>query len=612
MQITPEMVARCHTIAEPRWSPDGDYIAYVDSFDGRADLYVVPAAGGVPVLLTAEPGVMPAQSYGGGAYAWSPDGEALIYVSKDGQLHDLPRAGGPTKALTRGPGRFSAPVVSPDGRYVACMATTERTQDIVVVDRRGEEWPRRVSRGADFTFDPAWSASGALAWHEWDLPDMPWDAGRIHVAAPDGDLLLVEAEAGISTGQPRFSPDGRTLAYLCDRGGWLNLWLYDVEHSSKRPLREEEAEHGRPAWGPGQMAFAWSPDGREIACVRSEAGFFRLQVIDVASGEARLVGPEAGAVGTVSWSPRGRRLALLYGRGGLPTRLATLDLDTGILTDLLSCAPAGFEAAALPAAEAVSWETPDGATAHGLLYRPPAADDGAASAPPPLLVQVHGGPTSQADAGFNPRTAYWLDRGWAVLLVNYRGSTGYGRAYAQALREQWGLHDVTDTVAGAQAMAERGWVDGRRMAVQGGSAGGYTVLLCLARHADVFAAGVDLFGVADLFLLAEETHRFESRYLDTLIGPLPATYTRYVERSPVTVADQIRAPLLVLQGDADEVVPPNQSQAIVDAVRAKGCTAELHLYPGEGHGWKKVAHIADELTRVEKFLRRHVLRLAGD
>jgi dipeptidyl aminopeptidase/acylaminoacyl peptidase len=208
--------------------------------------------------------------------------------------------------------------------------------------------------------------------------------------------------------------------------------------------------------------------------------------------------------------------------------------------------------------------------------------------------------------------AYWVDRGWAVLLVNYRGSTGYGRAYAQALREQWGLHDVTDTVSGARAMADRGWVDGRRMVVQGGSAGGYTVLLCLARHADVFAAGVDLFGVADLFKLAEETHRFESRYLDSLIGPLPATYTRYVERSPVTVADQIRAPLLVLQGNADEVVPPNQSQAIVDAVRAKGCAAELHLYPGEGHGWKKVENIADELTRVEKFLRRHVLRLAGE
>jgi dipeptidyl aminopeptidase/acylaminoacyl peptidase len=159
-------------------------------------------------------------------------------------------------------------------------------------------------------------------------------------------------------------------------------------------------------------------------------------------------------------------------------------------------------------------------------------------------------------------------------------------------------------------MAERGWVDGRRMAVQGGSAGGYTVLLCLARHSDLFAAGVDLYGVADLFKLAEETHRFEAHYLDSLIGPLPETYARYVERSPVTVAGQIRAPLLVLQGAEDEVVPPNQSQAIVDAVRANGCSAELHLYPGEGHGWKKVANVADELIRVEKFLRRHVLRLA--
>ncbi|MDP8924238.1 MAG: prolyl oligopeptidase family serine peptidase, partial [Chloroflexota bacterium] len=273
-------------------------------------------------------------------------------------------------------------------------------------------------------------------------------------------------------------------------------------------------------------------------------------------------------------------------------------------TDLAHGAPAGFEAAETPLPEAVSWPTPDGATAHGLFARPPSAER------PPLLVRVHGGPTGHVEAGFDARTAYYLDRGWAVLQVNYRGSTGYGRAYHQALRESWGVHDVADTVSGARWLAERGLVDGARMAVMGGSAGGYTVLLCLALHPDVFAAGVDLYGVADLFALSEETHRFEAHYTDTIVGPLPETYDRYVERSPVTLADRIRAPLLILQGDKDDVVPPNQSEAIHKKLAARGVPVELKVYEGEGHGWRKLATVLDELDRTDRFLRRHVLHVA--
>ena len=353
------MVARCHTIAEPRWSPDGAWIAYAESFDGRADLYVIPAAGGVPVLLTAEPGVTPAASYGGGAYAWAPDGAALVYVAKDGQLHEVAREGGPTRQLTRGPGRFSAPAVSPDGRWVACIATSERT-------RTSRSWTGRARSGrAGYRAAPTSPSTrrgprpGRWRGTSGTRRPCPWDAGRIHLAEPNGDLLLVDSGDKLSVGQPRFSPDGRTLAYLCDRTGWLTLWLYDIESATKRPLhRGRPAEHGRPAWGPGQMAFAWSPDGREIAAIRSEAGFVRLQLLDVTAGSSRLVGPEAGAVSSVTWSPQGRRLALLYSRADTPPRLATLDLETDTLTDLLSGAPAGFEAAALPTPEAVTWDTP--------------------------------------------------------------------------------------------------------------------------------------------------------------------------------------------------------------------------------------------------------------
>jgi dipeptidyl aminopeptidase/acylaminoacyl peptidase len=303
----------------------------------------------------------------------------------------------------------------------------------------------------------------------------------------------------------------------------------------------------------------------------------------------------------VSWSPSGDRLAVIWGDASQPTRLATLAVESGEVHAVSLGFPAGFETATTPRPEAISWPTPDGARAHGLLYRPAGVER------PPLLVLVHGGPNGHVEAGFNARTSFWLDRGWAVLQVNYRGSSGYGRAYLQALREQWGVHDVTDTVSGARYVAEQGLADGARMAVMGGSAGGFTVLLCLALHPDVFAAGVDLFGVADLFRLAEETHRFEAHYMDTMVGPLPDQYHRYVDRSPLTVADRIQKPLLILQGDKDDVVPLNQSEAIRDKLQARGVTVEMKVYEGEGHGWQRLSTVTDELERASNFLRRHVL-----
>ena len=269
-----------------------------------------------------------------------------------------------------------------------------------------------------------------------------------------------------------------------------------------------------------------------------------------------------------------------------------------------------FEAAGTPHPEAVTWKSSDGATVHGLLSLP--ADRPADAGPPPVIVRVHGGPTGVVEAGFDARTSYYLDRGWAVLQVNYRGSGGYGRAYRQALHDTWGVLDVEDTVSGAKDLAARGLVDGDRMVVMGGSAGGYTVLLSMALHPDVFAAGVDLYGVADLFALSEDTHRFEAHYLDTIVGPLPETYARYQERSPVNVADKIARPLLILQGDKDEVVPLAQSEAIYKKLQSRGVDVEMKVYEGEGHGWRRLATVLDELDRVDRFLRRHVLHVAHD
>jgi dipeptidyl aminopeptidase/acylaminoacyl peptidase len=405
------------------------------------------------------------------------------------------------------------------------------------------------------------------------------------------------------------------LAYLSDRSGWWNLWLYDVANGQSRQLIHDEADHGGPTWGPGGMRYAWSPDGTQIAVTRTDLGTSGVSLVSVERGSLTPRGPQDGSVQAVSWSPRGDRLAIVWGRADVPTCISTLEAKPGDdgETTVAEGAPLGFVPSdsqerrnLLP--EAVTWISSDGATVHGLLSLPTARPDD--SGPPPVIVRVHGGPTGSVEAGFDARTSDYLDRGWALLQVNYRGSTGYGRAYRQALHGTWGVLDVEDTVSGAKDLAARGIVDGERMVVMGGSAGGYTVLLSMALHPDVFAAGVDLYGVADLFALSEDTHRFEAHYLDTIVGLLPATYARYVERSPVAVADKIARPLLILQGDKDDVVPLAQSEAIYKKLQARGVEVEMKVYEGEGHGWRKLSTLLDELDRVDTFLRRHVLHVA--
>jgi dipeptidyl aminopeptidase/acylaminoacyl peptidase len=615
MKVTAGMVARIRALAEPHWSPDGAWLAYLESFDGRGDVLLVPAAGGPARRLTSDPGAQPTASYGGGILNWL-DAQTVIFVAPDGQLYALPIDGGPAKQLTRLTGRISAPAASPDGRWIACMATGKDSQHIVVVDPRGEEWARRLSREGDFVFDPTIADDGSVAWQEWSVPDMAWDASRIWLLTPDGERRAVdggrEGNGGregdgepVSAIQPRFSPDGKTLAYLSDRGGWWSLWLFDLATGRRRQLTHDEAELGGPTWGPGGMRYAWSPDGTRIAVIRTDKGYSGISTVSVNSGALTPCGPQDGSVQAVAWSPKGDRLAVIWGRADEPTSLATIEVGSGALTHVAHGAALGFETAGTPQPEAVTWTSLDGETAHGLFYAPPGVQK------PPVIVRVHGGPTGLVEAGFDARTSYYLDRGWAVLQVNYRGSAGYGRAYRQALHGTWGVLDVQDTVSGATSLAERGLVDGERMVVMGGSAGGYTVLMCMALHPDIFAAGVDLYGVADLFTLAQDTHRFEAHYLDTIVGPLPETYARYQDRSPVTLAEKITRPLLILQGDKDEVVPLAQSQAIHKKLQSRGIEVELQVYEGEGHGWRKLATTLDELDRVDRFLRQHVLHVAA-
>lgn len=603
-RITAELVAAGRGLSEPRLSPDGTTVAVVAVVGGAGRIVLLPADGhGPEVTVTSEPVVRSAPAYGGGAFDWLPDGSGFVVVGTDGDLWRVARTGGAARRLTTQPRGMAAaaPAVSPDGRSVAFVVGQQHVA--VVPAEPGAGWPQRVSAGtADFAFDPAWSPDGRwLVWHEWDVPAMPWDAGRL-VRASAGPHGFGEPEVVVDqllqVQQPRWSPDGR-LAFMSDAGGWLNVWVEgDV-------LADEPFEHGRPSWGQGQRSFCWSPDGTRIAYCRNERGFGRLCVIDVRSAVVHEVAK--GVHGSLTWA--GGRLAALRSGGTTPTQVVTYDDATWERT-VVAWGPTAGWSGLLHEPHAVTWEADDGETLHGRLYLPagaaPAADT--APPPPPMIVWVHGGPTDQWDVAFRPRIAYFVDRGWAVLVPDHRGSTGHGRAYTQALRGRWGELDVADCAAGVRAAVRNGWCHPDRVAVMGGSAGGFTALNLLAHHPGLFAAGVSLYGVADLLALADTTHRFEAHYLDGIVGALPAAADEYRRRSPLHVADRITAPLLVLQGDADEVVPAAQSEAVVARLRAHDRTVELHVYEGEGHGWGRAETVVDELRRVEAFLTRHVLR----
>ena len=592
--VTASMCALGRTLGEPRLDPAGARVAFVATDGGRGRLVVVDAAGGPEITVSAEPGPPPARAYGGGTLDWTPDGAALVYAAREGGLWLQPIQGGEPRRLVDGP--VAAPAVSPDGTRVAYVVDT---RDVAVVGVDGG-WPVRLSAGNDFAVDPAWSPDSAtVAWVEWDVPAMPWDASRVVLAPADGSTPAVELAGGdgVQVQQPRFSPDGRILAFLSDAGGWLNLTVLDLA-TGRAEVLGEELEHGGPTWGHGQRSFAWAPDGRALALCRNEQGFGSLVVW--AGDSTRTLG--RGVHGGLSW--RGAHLAAVRSGARTPTQVVVYGGPELRDRRPLAVGPvAGFDDQ--PEPEVVSWAADDGSTIPGRLYRPPAMPHGD---PPPLICWVHGGPTDQWGVEFRARFAYWLDRGWAILVPDHRGSTGHGRAFTQAMAGRWGELDTDDVAAGLRAAADKGWGHPRRLVVMGGSAGGFTVLNVLAAQPGLCAAGVDLFGVADLFDLDETTHRYEAHYLHSLVGPLPDAAERYRTRSPVNLADRIVDPLLILQGEDDEVVPPAQSRAIADRLRALGRTVELHLYAGEGHGWGRPQTVIDELERTESFLRRHVLR----
>lgn len=542
--------------------------------------------------------------YGGGAIL--PDMGAVYFVNDRDQRIWRDVAGGTPRPVTpEGRSRFTD-MAARDAALIAVRedhsGSGEAVNDLACIDLKTGA-VTTLWRGSDFVAHPRLSPGGlSLAWVAWDHPNMPWDATTLHVGrfGAGGTLAHVyqvaSAKDGFSVIQPTWADDG-TLYYLSDEpGDWS---LYRWRNGTTELVAHLDGEIGSPAWQFRQSDYA-PIDGRRAIATLTKQGCDSLVSIDLATGTARPIATPFTAVREVVADGATAVVHAASPESGAALYRVTAQ---GAVTEIYR--PKGPVIAATYAAQPrpLSFATSKGATAHAFYY-PPLNPDFTGDGAPPLIVTAHGGPTGVSKPQLAVWRTYWTSRGFAVLDVNYRGSTGFGRAYRKALNGLWGDVDIADVVAGARYCADNGLADGKRMAIYGGSAGGYVVLAALAFYPDVFKAGVNLFGISDLEALAADTHKFEARYTDTLIGPLPEAKDVYRARSPLYAADRIRAPLLTLQGLDDKAVPPSQSAAIYEAVKAKGVPTAYLPFAGEGHGFRKAENQIRTLTATHYFLAK--------
>lgn len=605
-------------LSEPCWDTDGKTVAWAEGRSDRGVVVVRELHDDAVRDLTSDISVRAFVGYGGGDFTLA-HGAAYFVGQADQRIYRQELRGGKARPITPAFGAAATPVVSPDGKWVAYVHTYEDVDALAIVDSEGTHWPARLSEGRDFYMQPAWHPSGdRLAWVEWDHPQMPWDGTELklaNVVFPEGSLPVCASTsviAGSSTTavyQGVFSPDGNSIVYISDETGWGQVYRRDLDTGAVSRLTTGAREFGAPAWTQGQRRLSITASGNIVA-VASELGFDRLTLI-TPSDEVQDLGQFHDGYDVISHpatNGANESVAFVAAGGTQPPRMVVVELEAMAPHARVVRRSDGesIPATALSQPEAVTWTSFDGEEAHGLYY-PPVSEHFAASGAPPLVVIVHGGPTSQVTAGWAPASQFFATRGYAVLQPNYRGSTGYGRDYMLKLRESWGIYDVQDAKFGAQAMADRGMADPTRLVIMGGSAGGFTVLQSLVEISGFYKAGICMFGVANQFTLASDTHKFEQRYLDSLLGPLPEAAAVYRDRSPIFHADKITDPLAVFQGEIDRVVPREQSDSIVASLRGRGVPHEYHVYAGEGHGWRKTETIEQFYGAVERFLKQYVL-----
>jgi len=534
--------------------------------------------------------------YGGRAYAVA-GGTAYFSNFADQRLYRQDPGAEPRPITPEIALRYADYVVDRRRNLLFCVredhtAPGEAVNTLVTVKCDGDESGGQVIvSGNNFYSSPRLSPDGSrLAWLTWNHPNMPWDGTELWVGEVNADGALGHAERAAggleeSIFQSEWSPDG-VLYFVSDRTGWWNLYRW--QKGNIEPLCPMEAEFGEPQWNFGMSTYAFESPGR-IICTYTQKGTYHLASLDTATLKLEEIPTPYTDMGSVRAAPG--RVLFLAGSPTEPWSIVHLDLRTRQFEILRRTSAIKVTPGYVSTPEEIEFPTGGGLTAHAFFYAPRNRDFTApAGEKPPLIVMSHGGPTAAVSGVFNPNIQYWTSRGFAVMDVNYGGSTGYGRAYRQRLNGQWGVVDVHDCANGAHYLAAQDRVDGERLVIRGGSAGGYTTLAALTFQ-NIFKAGASYFGISDLETMTKDTHKFESRYLDTLVAPYPARRDIYVERSPIHFTQRLSSAMILFQGLEDKIVPPDQSEKMFEAVRAKELPVAYLAFEGEQHGFRKAENI---------------------
>ncbi len=557
--------------------------------------------------------------YGGGAF--TVDRGILYFTHAENQNFYSIALDGTIKRIVSSEGRrYANPVFDPQDHLIYAIEETHDPKKgvinaLVVIDPLKENDVTKLSSQNDFYSSIAISPDGTqIAFLTWNHPLMPWDGTHLWTAQilPNRSLTRVEKVAGgqsESIFQPRFAPDG-TLFFVSDRTGFWNLYEWDSKQSL--PCYPLDAEFGSPQWvfGMSRYDFVQVKGGYQIVCSYTEKGVDRLALLDLQKYTLKNFPFPFTSYAQVHASGRS-----LYFIAASPTELSALyhcDLDTEKVEIIQKSKKIQIDQGYISEPEALEFPTENKQTAFGFYYPPKNKDFTCTlDEKPPLILKSHGGPASQATATLSLEVQFWTSRGFAFLDLNYGGSTGYGRAYRERLKKNWGILDVDDCVNGALYLVKKKGVDPNRLAIRGGSAGGYTTLAALAFR-DTFKAGASYFGVSDLIEMTKQTHKFESHYLDHLIGEYPEEKNRYIDYSPIHHIQKISCPIILFQGDEDKVVPKEQSEKMFQLLKAKGIPTSYILFAGEQHGFRKAKNIKKALD-AEYYFYAQVFHFAlGD
>jgi len=608
--ISIEAFNQIRHINDVKFCRGGNTVYWVETINGKGVIFQ-RGMQDQPEIISGDNDVRGNVGYGGGEF--DVGNTILVFTRRNGGLFktDLNHLGD-IQSISPCWGNIAAPSISPDEKWVLYVYQDGETDGVAITHTHGLTWPSQLILGADFYMQPTWHPTGEkIAWVEWNHPDMPWDGSRVKIGIVGGMQLRLFEEHWIDGGkgfaacQPQFSPDGKWLSYIRRSGNWDSLIIYNLKKRQKRTVVPADGYHlCLPNWIQGMRSYGWSADSKYIYYLRYLHGKSTLWKVNIKSGISSNLD-----ITPITWatqlhvSTTENELVFLGASTQTPKEIYTWRNKQ--LTTLVKNEVEELKGFSLSLPQEISFKAGDESEVFGIYY--PTANY--ENELPALILDVHGGPTSLDYQGFSNDAIYFTSRGYAYAQINYRGSSGYGYAYQDALEHHWGEVDVEDAVDFAKELVKRGLADPSKLVIKGSSAGGFTVLNVLIKYPSMFKTGICSYGIGNLIEDAKNTHKFERYYHRFLTGDLEKDHQRFIDRSPIFHIDNIKDPVALFHGDSDKVVSPAQSVEIYNQLTRRGITCLLKIYEGEGHGFRKTDTLKDYYLTIEDFLNQHLSRI---